>query len=49
MIFEDPQMHTDDNETEMSTRLQSKGNLGSQGIEKFKEVHQCNPICTYLK
>ncbi|KAH3766122.1 eukaryotic elongation factor-2 kinase [Pelomyxa schiedti] len=47
-LYTDPQMHTDDNE-QLSNRLMSKGNLGTRGLEKFKEVHQCNAICTYLR
>eukprot|EP01105_Mastigella_eilhardi_P016939 TRINITY_DN3889_c0_g1_i1.p1 TRINITY_DN3889_c0_g1~~TRINITY_DN3889_c0_g1_i1.p1 ORF type:complete len:356 (-),score=65.46 TRINITY_DN3889_c0_g1_i1:255-1322(-) len=47
-VYTDPQIHTTES-LPLSTRLQGKGNLGTRGLQKFEEVHQCNPICRYLK
>jgi len=42
-VWTDPQVHSYDQEG------YGKGNMGQEGMDKFLESHECNPICRYLK
>ena len=47
-VYTDPQVHSME-EYSLSKFLETKGNLGSNGIKTFLSTHKCNPVCVYFR